>query len=44
MGAAQFLRNLVAAVPYAIHTILTDNGLPAFDNQQQAKETLARAA
>lgn len=27
MGAAQFLRNLVAAVPYAIHTILTDNGI-----------------
>ncbi|MDR0631888.1 MAG: IS481 family transposase, partial [Holosporaceae bacterium] len=26
MQAAQFLRNLVAAVPYKIHTILTDNG------------------
>ena len=25
--AAQFLRNLVAAVPYKIHTILTDNGV-----------------
>jgi hypothetical protein len=24
MVAAQFLRNLVAAVPYAIHTVLTD--------------------
>ena len=24
---AQFLRNLIAAVPYAIHTILTDNGV-----------------
>jgi hypothetical protein len=24
---AQFLRNLIAAVPYAIHTILTDNGI-----------------
>jgi hypothetical protein len=23
--AAQFLRNLIAAVPYKIHTILTDN-------------------
>src|SRR3546814_18517625 len=27
MVAAQFLRNLVAAVPYAIHTVLTDNGI-----------------
>ena len=25
--AAQFLRNLIAAVPYKIHTILTDNGI-----------------
>ena len=25
MIAAQFLRNLIAAVPYAIHTVLTDN-------------------
>jgi transposase-like protein len=25
--AAQFLRNLIAAVPYAIHTVLTDNVL-----------------
>lgn len=27
MSAAQFLRNLIAAVPYRIHTILTDNGV-----------------
>ena len=27
MIAAQFLRNLVAAVPYTIHTVLTDNGI-----------------
>jgi len=27
MAAAQFLRNLIAAVPYAIHTVLTDNGV-----------------
>jgi transposase-like protein len=26
MQAAQFLRNLIAVVPYKIHTILTDNG------------------
>jgi transposase-like protein len=25
--AAQFLRNLIKAVPYKIHTILTDNGI-----------------
>ena len=27
MVAAQFLRNLVAAMPYTIHTVLTDNGI-----------------
>ena len=27
MEAAQFLRDLVAAVPYRIHTVLTDNGI-----------------
>ena len=27
MEAAQFLRDLVAAVPYRIHTVLTDNGV-----------------
>jgi len=27
MGAAQFLRDLIAAVPYRIHTVLTDNGV-----------------
>jgi transposase-like protein len=34
MAAAQFLRNLIAAVPYAIHTILTDNGIQ-FTNQER---------
>jgi transposase InsO family protein len=34
MAAAQFLRNLIAAVPYAIHTILTDNGVQ-FTNREQ---------
>ena len=28
MVAAQFLRNLMAATPYAIQTVLTDNGIP----------------
>ena len=27
MAAAQFLRDLIAAVPYRIHTVLTDNGV-----------------
>lgn len=34
MIAAQFLRNLIAAVPYKIHTILTDNGIQ-FTNRKQ---------
>ena len=25
--ACQFLRNLIEAVPYQIHTVLTDNGI-----------------
>ncbi len=32
--AAQFLRNLVEAVPYKLHTVLTDNGIQ-FTNRQQ---------
>ncbi len=27
MAAAQFLRDLIGAVPYRIHTVLTDNGV-----------------
>jgi transposase InsO family protein len=34
MIAAQFLRNLAAVVPYAIHTLLTDNGIQ-FTNQRR---------
>ena len=36
MLAAQFLRNLIAAVPYAIHIVLTDNGIQ-FANQEQQR-------
>lgn len=36
MIAAQFLRNLIAAVPYAIQTVLTDNGIQ-FTNQARHK-------
>lgn len=34
MAAAQFLRNLVAVVPYAIRTVLTDNGIQ-FTNRKR---------
>ena len=34
--AAEFLRRLIAAVPYKIHTILTDNGVQ-FTNQPHQK-------
>ena len=27
MTAAQFLRNVIEAVPYKIHTLLSDNGI-----------------
>jgi hypothetical protein len=34
MVAAQFLRNLMATVPYKIHTVLTDNGIQ-FTNRKR---------
>ena len=34
IAAAQFLRDLIAAVPYRIHTILTDNGIQ-FTNRKR---------
>jgi transposase InsO family protein len=34
MVAAQFLRNLIAAIPYKLHTVLTDNGIQ-FTNRQR---------
>lgn len=36
MAAAQFLRDLVAAVPCRLHTVLTDNGVP-FTNHAHHK-------
>ena len=36
LEAAQFLRNLIAAIPYKIHTILTDNGIQ-FTNRKKDK-------
>jgi len=36
MAAAAFLRDLIKALPYAIHTILTDNGIQ-FTNQARHK-------
>ena len=32
--AAQFLRHLIAAIPYKIHTVLTDNGIQ-FTNRKR---------
>jgi RNA-directed DNA polymerase len=37
MIAAQFLRNLAAAVVYTIHTVPTDNGIP-FTNHAHHKK------
>ena len=34
MATAQFLRNLIATLPYAIHTVLTDNGIQ-FTHQER---------
>jgi IS30 family transposase len=34
MVAAQFLRNLIATVPYKVHTVLTDNGIQ-FTNRKR---------
>jgi transposase InsO family protein len=42
MVAAQFLRNLIAAVPYKIHTILTDNGIQ-FTHRKQDKYAMEHA-
>ena len=39
MAAAQFLRNLVAALPYAVHTVLTDNGVQ-FTNRKRDRHAL----
>lgn len=36
MAAAQFLRDLVAAVPYRIHTVLTDNGIQVTNRARDA--------
>ena len=40
MAAAQFLRNLIAALPYRVHTVLTDNGVQ-FANRQQDRHATA---
>ncbi len=39
LEAAQFLRKLIAAVPYRIHTVLTDNGIQ-FTNRQRERYAL----
>lgn len=42
--AAAFLHDLVAAVPYTIHTVLTDNGIQFADNTPEDEEAEAKAA
>jgi transposase len=42
--AAAFLHDLVAAVPYTIHTVLTDNGIQFTDNHPLDEEAEAKAA
>jgi len=32
MNAAQFLRHVIEAMPYALHTVLADDGIP-FNNR-----------
>jgi transposase-like protein len=39
MIAAEFLRHLIAAVPYKIHTVLTDNGIQ-FKNREQDRTAM----
>jgi len=34
MAAAAFLRNLIAAVPYRIHMVLTDNGIQSTNHER----------
>jgi hypothetical protein len=40
--AAQFLRNLVEAVPYKLHTVLTDNGIQ-FTNREKDRHAFMRS-
>src|SRR3954468_11245485 len=42
--AAAFLHDLVTAVPYTIHTVLTDNGIQFTDNRPVDEEAEAKAA
>ena len=39
MIAAEFLRHLIAAVPYALHIVLTDNGIQ-FKNREQDRTAM----
>lgn len=39
MIAAEFVRHLIAAVPYAIHIVLTDNGIQ-FKNREQDRTAM----
>jgi transposase InsO family protein len=40
MEAAQFLRDLILAAPYRIHTILTDNGVQLSDLARTGEQVM----
>ena len=42
--AAPFIHDLIVAVPYTIHTVLTDNGIQFTDNKPVNAEAEAKAA
>ena len=42
--AADFLRARIAAVPYTVHTVLTDNGIQFVDSTPVNEEAEAKAA
>ena len=39
MEAAQFLRDLIEAVPYRVHTVLTDNGIQFTPRKQDVRDS-----
>jgi hypothetical protein len=43
-AAAAFLQALIAAVPYRIHTVLTDNGIQFADLPKNRKGPTARSS
>ncbi len=42
MNGAAFLRDVVATFPYAIHTVLTDNGVAFADRRRRGPKCVPR--